>query len=385
MPLSFASFLGQMVQNPALFSTVLLILAVLLVNGWTDAPNAIAGVVVTGALPFRTAVVMAAVCNFLGVLCVTSVNASVAETVYSIASFGGGTGEALTALCAAMTAIVLWAGLAWLFGIPTSESHALVAGISGAAVALEGSLSCIRWDCWARVILGLVLSTAAGFWAGRGAQSRLKAVKLSDRTFLLAQLPGAAVTAFLHGAQDGQKFIGVFLLGAALAQGRADEGTFLVPLWLMALCAFFMALGTLMGGRRIIDTVGREMVSLGPREGLAADLGNIACLFTATLLGLPVSTTHTRTCALSGTRARYGICAVRSDHRRVWGDTVGAERKRSIRENSATEDIRNTAAHEDAKKYIGKQKSDMWSGFAVGFWKGITCGAANLNKSFQKL
>ena len=112
MPLSFASFLGQMVQNPALFSTVLLILAVLLVNGWTDAPNAIAGVVVTGALPFRTAVVMAAVCNFLGVLCVTSVNASVAETVYSIASFGGGTREALTALCAAMTAIVLWAGLA---------------------------------------------------------------------------------------------------------------------------------------------------------------------------------------------------------------------------------------------------------------------------------
>lgn len=73
-----------------------------------------------------------------------------------------------------------------------------------------------------------------------------------------------------------------------------------MPLWLMALCAFFMALGTLMGGRRIIDTVGREMVSLGPREGLAADLGNIACLFTATLLGLPVSTTHTRTCALLG-------------------------------------------------------------------------------------
>ena len=282
MPLSFASFLGQMVQNPALFSTVLLILAVLLVNGWTDAPNAIAGVVVTGALPFRTAVVMAAVCNFLGVLCVTSVNASVAETVYSIASFGGGTGEALTALCAAMTAIVLWAGLAWLFGIPTSESHALVAGISGAAVALEGSFSCIRRDCWAKVLLGLGLSAAAGFWAGRWVLRRLKAVKLSDRTLHGAQLPGAAVTAFLHGAQDGQKFLGVFLLGSALA------------------------LGTLMGGRRIIDTVGREMVSLGPREGLAADLGNIACLLGATLLGLPVSTTHTRTCALLGAGSAGG-------------------------------------------------------------------------------
>lgn len=300
MPLSFFDFLGQLSRNPVLLGTVLLTLAVLLVNGWTDAPNAIAGAVVTGALPFRYAVVLAAVCNFLGVLCVTSVNASVAETVYSIASFGGGTKAALTALCAAMTSIVLWAGLAWLFGIPTSESHALVAGISGAAAALEGSFSCIRWDCWAKVVLGLVLSAAAGFWAGRGVQRQLKAVKTSSRILCLAQIPGAAAASFLHGAQDGQKFIGVFLLGTALARGRADEGTFVIPVWLMGLCALFMALGTLMGGRRIIDTVGREMVSLGPREGLAADLGSIFCLLGATLLGLPVSTTHTRTCALLG-------------------------------------------------------------------------------------
>lgn len=306
MPLSFFDFLGQLRESPALFGTVLLTLAVLLVNGWTDAPNAIASAVVTGALPFRPAVLLAAVCNLFGVLCVTSANASVAETVYSIASFGGGSRAALTALCAAMTAIVLWAGLAWFFGIPTSESHALVAGISGAAVALEGSFSCIRWDCWAKVFLGLVLSAAAGFGAGRWWFRQLNSVKLSDHTFLVAQLPGAAATSFLHGAQDGQKFIGVFLLGTALAQGRGDEGTFLIPLWLMVLCALFMALGTLMGGKRIIDTVGREMVALGPREGLAADLGGILCLLTATLLGLPVSTTHTRTCALLGVGSAGG-------------------------------------------------------------------------------
>ena len=306
MPLSFFDFLGQLSENPALFGTVLLTLAVLLVNGWTDAPNAIAGAVVTGALPFRPAVLLAAVCNFMGVLCVTSVNASVAETVYSIASFGGGPGAALTALCAAMTAIVLWAGAAWCFGIPTSESHALVAGISGAAVALEGSLSCIRWDCWAKVGLGLILSAAAGFWVGRLVYIRILPVKVSPNILRAAQLPGAAAAAFLHGAQDGQKFIGVFLLGTALAQGRADESTFIIPLWLMGLCALFMALGTLMGGRRIINTVGREMVTLGPREGLAADLGSIACLLGATLLGLPVSTTHTRTCALLGVGAAAG-------------------------------------------------------------------------------
>ena len=309
MPLSFFAFLVRLAENPLLLITTCLILAVLLVNGWTDAPNAIAGAVVTGALSFRGAVVLAAVCNFLGVLCITSVNASVAETIYSIASFGGGPRAALTALCAAMTAIVLWAGLAWRFGIPTSEGHALVAGISGAAIALEGGLSCIRWDCWGRVILGLLLSTAAGFWAGRGFQRGLRRLRASPRALRLAQIPGAAGAAFLHGAQDGQKFLGVFLLGSALAEGRGDEQTFLIPLWLMALCAGFMALGTLMGGRRIIDTVGREMVTIGPREGLAADLANGACLLGATLMGLPVSTTHTRTAALLGVGCAGGTPA----------------------------------------------------------------------------
>lgn len=309
MPLSFLDFMTRVAGSPTLTVTMLLTLAVLLVNGWTDAPNAIAGAVVTGALPFQIAVALAAICNFFGVLCVTAVNTSVAETVYSIAAFSGGPKAALTALCAAMSAIVLWAVAAWRFGIPTSESHALVAGISGAAVALEGGFSCIRWDCWGKVLLGLLLSTVAGFWAGRLAQNRLCRFNWSPHFFRLAQVPGAAGTAFLHGAQDGQKFLGVFILGMALSQGREDEQTFLIPLWLMALCAGFMALGTLIGGRRIIDTVGREMVTIGPREGLAADLGSILCLLSATILGLPVSTTHTRTAALLGVGTAGFRCA----------------------------------------------------------------------------
>ena len=299
MPLSSLPLLSQP-ASPALLLTAGLAVAVLLVNGWTDAPNAIAGAVATGALPFRRAVVLAAVCNFLGVLCVTSVNASVAETIYSIACFGGGTRVAGLALCAAMLAVVLWATLAWRFGIPTSESHALVAGLSGAAVALEGNLSCIRWDCWGRILLGMALSALAGFWAGRWALQGVDSVKLSRHTALLAQVPGTACVAFLHGAQDGQKFLGIFLLGLSLARGEGGGALPSIPLWLVVLCAAGMALGTLMGGRRIIDRVGREMVALGPREGLAADLGNLVCLLGATWLGLPVSTTHTRTAALLG-------------------------------------------------------------------------------------
>ena len=98
-------------------------------------------------------------------------------------------------------------------------------------------MSCIRWDCWARVVLGLLVSVGAGFWAGRRALRALSRLSWSDRLFRRAQIPGAALTAFLHGAQDGQKFLGILLLGIALSQGRQDEQTFLIPFWLMALCA----------------------------------------------------------------------------------------------------------------------------------------------------
>ena len=310
MPASFSTFLAQTVENPALALSVALTLGVLLVNGWTDAPNAIAGAVVTGALSFRRAVLLAAGCNFLGVFCVTAVNTSVAETVYSIASFGGGAEAASLALCAAMTAVVIWAAAAWRWGIPTSESHALVAGISGAAVALEGSFACIRWQRWGLVLLGLVLSTALGFLAGCWAEGLTRNWRWPEGVFRLLQIPGAAGTAFLHGAQDGQKFLGVFLLGVSLAQGRQEAQILWVPLWMMALCALFMALGTGMGGRRIIDTVGRDMVTLSTREGFSADLAGAICLLFSSLFGIPVSTTHTKTSAIMGVGAVKRLSAI---------------------------------------------------------------------------
>ena len=313
MSASFFTFFALMVENPALTVSVLLTLAVLVVNGWTDAPNAIAGAVVTGALSFRRAVALAAVCNFLGVLCVTAVYPSVVETIYSIAAFGGGPRAASLALCAAMGAVVLWAAAAWWWGIPTSESHALAAGLSGAALALEGSLGCIRWQRWGAVLLGLVLSVAAGLWAGRQTERLTRRWPLSPKLFRLCQIPGAAGTAFFHGAQDGQKFIGVFLLGSALAQGRQETQILRVPLWLMVLCAAPQAAGAPRGGRRVIDTGCREMVAQGAREGFSADLAGILCLLAATLLGLPVSTTHTRTAALLG----VGAAGPRGVDRRV--------------------------------------------------------------------
>ena len=171
--------------------------------------------------------------------------------------------------------------------MPTSESHALVAGLTGAALALPGGLDNIRAGAWGRVLLGLVFSVALGWWVGGLCRRLLERLHPSLPLCRRGQLAGAGAMAFLHGAQDGQKFLGVFLLGAALAQGGGVGQTFSVPGWLMLLCA-------------------AVMVILAPREGLAADLGGGLCLLLCTLAGLPVSTTHAKTAAILGAGSAGG-------------------------------------------------------------------------------
>ena len=266
---------------------LVLLCAVVLVNGWTDAPNAIATPVAAGVLSFPRAVVLAAVCNLLGTVCFTAVSDSVARTLYSIADFGP---NALPALSAALGATVLWAVCAWRFGIPTSESHALVAGLTGAALACGNGA--LRWAPLAKVAVGLVLSLLLGWGLGRLSEALLP--RRGAGFYAGGQVLGSALTAFLHGAQDGQKFLGVLALILSLS------GPFVLPPWATFLCAGLMALGSLLGGKRIIDTVGRKMVLLTPRSGFAADLGCALALALCSLWGLPVSTTHVKTAAILG-------------------------------------------------------------------------------------
>ena len=316
MSISLADFLLQLVGNPVLAVTVLLTLGVILVNGWTDAPNAIATCVSTQSLSPRAAILMAAVFNFLGVLVMTLVNASVAATIYNMVDFGGDTGQALVALCAALFAIVAWAVAAWWFGIPTSESHALIAGLSGAAIALHRGLAGINGGEWVKVLYGLALSTGLGFALGWIAVRGVELVcRGMDRRKTLgffrgAQAVGGAAMAFMHGAQDGQKFMGVFLLGIFLANGQGDVGSFRIPIWLMVLCSVVMALGTSIGGYRIIKAVGMDMVKLEKYQGFAADLAGAGCLLLSSLTGIPVSTTHTKTTAIMGVGAARRLSSV---------------------------------------------------------------------------
>ena len=316
MTVTLVGFLEQLISNPALMITTALTLGVILVNGWTDAPNAIATCVSTRSMGPRAAILMAAVFNFFGVFIMTALNATVAMTIYKMVDFGGDPQQALIALCAALFAIVLWATSAWWFGIPTSESHALIAGLSGAAIALQGGLAGINPQEWVKVLYGLVLSTGMGFGVGWLALKTVeKLFRKADRRktygiFKNAQVAGAAGMAFMHGAQDGQKFMGVFMLGMFLAKGQANVTSFEIPLWLMVLCSVVMALGTSIGGYRIIKSVGMDMVKLETHQGFSADLAAVICLFTASLFGLPVSTTHTKTTAIMGVGAAKRLSSV---------------------------------------------------------------------------
>ncbi|MDI9218299.1 MULTISPECIES: inorganic phosphate transporter [Clostridium] len=316
MTISFFEFIGQIVDNPALLITVILTLGVILVNGWTDAPNAIATCVSTRAIGPRAAILMAAVFNFLGVFVMTMVNANVAMTIYNMVDFGGDSGDALVALCASLFAIVVWATAAWYFGIPTSESHALIAGISGAAIALQGGLGGINGGEWIKVIYGLVLSTGLGFVMGWITVKITELIfKGFDRRktsgfFKYSQIGGGAAMAFMHGAQDGQKFMGVFMLGIFLANGQGAVENFVIPVWLMVICSLVMALGTSIGGYKIIKAVGMDMVKLEQYQGFSADLAAAGCLLISSVTGIPVSTTHTKTTSIMGVGAAKRLSSV---------------------------------------------------------------------------
>lgn len=316
MEIELAWFLNEVFSNPILLVTVVLTFGVIFVNGWTDAPNAIATCVATGSMSPRAAVLMAAVFNFFGVLLMTLLNSTVAMTIKNMVNFSGNNDEAIIALCAALVAIIIWATAAWYFGIPTSESHALIAGISGAAIALQNGMGGINGGEWASVLYGLFYSTVLGFGSGFIITKLTMFIcRNIDRRktigfFKNAQIFGAAFMAFMHGAQDGQKFMGVLILGVFLVNGSDTTGSALLPLWMMILCSVIMAIGTSVGGYKIIKSVGMDMVKLEKYQGFAADMAAAACLLLMSLFGIPVSTTHTKTTAIMGVGATKRLSAV---------------------------------------------------------------------------
>jgi PiT family inorganic phosphate transporter len=296
-----------------LILVILLILWAEFVNGWTDAPNAVATVISTRVLKPLPAVIMASLLNLAGVLLAgTAVATTIGKGIVNPEMVD------LTTIGAAMVGIIIFSTVAWYFGIPTSESHALIAGLTGAALA-KGGLQTLLWAGWQKVLLGLFFSTFLGFGAGFllmvAIHRVFQHVHLGKIRTLFGrlQIGSAAFMAFSHGTNDGQKFIGVFTLALVLS-GVLPE--FKVPYWIVLVCAAVMASGTIIGGWRIIRTMGFSVTKLEPVQGFAAETGAATTIELASRLGIPLSTTHTITTAIMGVGATRRFSAVR------WGVTL---------------------------------------------------------------
>jgi PiT family inorganic phosphate transporter len=298
--------------NLLLIVVIGLILAAEFVNGWTDSPNAIATVVSTRVLSPYQAVIMATVLNAIGAMSGTAVAATIGQDIVKADIIN------LTTVGAAMVGIIFWSTLAWYYGLPTSESHALIAGLTGAGLATAGPSSLV-WSGWSKVLIGLLFSTFLGFFSGLCLMAGLYRTLAHNRPGTVRQVFGrlqifsAAFMAFSHGSNDGQKFIGVFTL-ALLLGGILPE--FNVPLWVIVLCAITMGVGTAVGGWRIVKTMGLRLTKLEPVHGFAAETGAALTIEMATRLGIPLSTTHTINTAIIGVGATRRFSAVR------WGVTL---------------------------------------------------------------
>ncbi|MBQ7906870.1 MAG: inorganic phosphate transporter [Clostridia bacterium] len=317
----FLEFWNQLIEYPLLFLPAILTLGVILVNGWTDAPNAIATCVVTRCMSARAAVLMAAVFNFLGVFVMMMTNATVAETITKMVSFGSDPQQSIPAISAAMLSIVIWATLAWVFGIPTSESHALIAGLTGSAIALNGfgieTIDNVTYVCgvnlneWGKVLIGIIVSVVLGFGLGWLICKLVTAIcynmnrPKTEPFFRGAQIVGAAAMAFMHGAQDGLKFLGILVLCYYLPTGGTlPKNLDIWELWILVIiCSVVMAAGTAIGGKKIIKSVGMDMVKLEKYQGFSADIASTGALLFCSSFGIPVSTTHVKTTSIMGVGA----------------------------------------------------------------------------------
>ena len=283
-------------------------------NGWTDAPNSIATVVSTRVLRPMHAVLMAAVLNLLGALSGTAVAKTIASGIVSTDLVN------LETIAAAVLGATLWALGAQYFGLPSSESHALVAGLLGAGYA-SGGIDALEWEGTRKALIGLVSSPLGGFLIGLMIMVAIfwifRKVKPTfvRRFFGKAQIGSAAFMAYSHGLNDAQKTMGIIALAVLLDEsqrtGAPVPDEFEISRWIILSAAVVMGLGTSVGGWRVIRTMGLRLTKLEPVHGFAAETGAAAVITGAGFLGIPVSTTHAIGSAIMGVGATERLSAVR--------------------------------------------------------------------------
>lgn len=278
------------------------------INGFHDTANAIATVVSTRVLSPIQAVLMAAGLNVAGAMVATHVAKTIASGIVDPAQ-----ATEVVVFAAVMGAIV-WNLITWVFGIPSSSSHALIGGLLGAAIA-KGGVAIVTWKgVLDKVILPLVGSPVVGFFVAFLTMRLIAALfhgthpGKAGGSFRRLQLVSSALMAFSHGQNDAQKSMGIITL-ALVASGMLKQPE--VPLWVKLACATAMGLGTAAGGWRIIKTLGHKIIRLEPVHGFAAETSGAAVILAASHFGMPISTTHAITASIFGVGASKRMSAVR--------------------------------------------------------------------------
>ncbi len=294
---------------PVLFALVGFALLFDFLNGLHDAANSIATVVSTRVLRPQVAVAWAAFFNFIAF---AVFGLHVAETLGTGIVHSGVVDASV--IFGALAGAIVWNVLTWWWGLPSSSSHALIGGLAGAGIAKAG-LGAVVFGGLGKTALGIVLSPLLGFALAQLIVLVVRWVTLRsspyaiDRRFRVLQLVSAALYSLGHGGNDAQKTMGIIAV-LLFSQGLL-EGGFHVPLWVVLSCQLAMALGTLLGGWRIVHTMGSRITHLKPIQGFCAETGGAITLFLATGFGVPVSTTHTITGAIIGVGAARRTAAVR--------------------------------------------------------------------------
>ncbi|OXS75181.1 inorganic phosphate transporter [Domibacillus enclensis] len=288
---------------------VIFALAFDFINGFHDTANAIATAVSTKALTPRRAIILAAFMNFLGAMTFTGVAKTITKDIVDPFMLENG----LVVILAALTAAIFWNLLTWYYGIPSSSSHALIGSIAGAAIAAAG-LQALNYSGFFKILQALIISPLLAFAIGFIVYSLFKVMfknhnlTKTNRHFRLFQIFTAALQAYTHGTNDAQKAMGIITM--ALIAGNYQQSTD-IQLWVQVSCALAMGIGTSVGGWKIIKTVGGKIMKIRPVNGVAADLSSAMIIFGATMIHLPVSTTHVISSSILGVGSSHRIKGVK--------------------------------------------------------------------------
>lgn len=296
-----------------MFSFTLIVTIVLLallfdfINGFHDTANAIATSVSTKALTPRMAILVAASLNFIGALSGTAVASTIGKGIVAP--------DMVTplVLIAALAGAIFWNLFTWMLGIPSSSSHALIGGLTGAVIAGFGFFN-VNWMGFLTILSGLIIAPLVGVIAGSLVMTLLfwifkgRSPALINSKFRKLQILSACMASFAHGSNDAQKSMGIITM---MLVSSNLISTFHVPLWVTVACAAAMAAGTAMGGWRIIRTMGGKIFRIEPINGFAADATSALVIYSASLLGAPVSTTHVVSSSIMGVGAAKRLRGVR--------------------------------------------------------------------------